>query len=546
MKTLFLCIFLLVIIPITHAQQWVLQDGGNGDDFGTSIIADKYGNIYATGCFSMSATFGTTVLNSIGDNDAFLVKYDTSGNFIWAKRFGGSGMLCRNRIAIDNNDNIIITGEFEFSDSIQIGSLLFTTNNNFANSFVAKFDTTGNVIWANINEGYVLFNDIAIDSNNNINIIGTIGGHSVFGTDTIIPYYDASMGIAFNSPDIIIAQYSSSGLLNWVKKAGGHGKDYGNSITTDFENNIYITGAIDIIANFDTIIKNTTNGTYNLPDVFVAKLNTYGDFLSVKNYGGYSSNSKGEKIKFINNQLYFAGQFSNSIILDQDTLVDLDKTFISKTDTLFNFLWVKKTAGFNIFGMDIDHNKNIYFAGEFKGIAIFGTDTLTTFIDTEAYISKTDSNGLFIWSKQGGGKYFDCSFSLCLDPRDNAYITGYFSDTAKFGAFNLITVPYYLTDVFIAKYAFNETPNTVFEVSGNKSNIISLFPNPANGLFTIQSSKVISKVEIFNILGEKTFYLKTNSYNLEVDIRNQPRGIYLVHIILDDKSIIIKKLIIMD
>lgn len=532
-----------------NAQQWALQDGGTNNDEGTSIIADKNGHIYATGFFSSTATFGTTTLTSAGSYDGYLTKYDTSGNFIWAERFGGIGSDYPYVITIDTNNNIIIAGAFRNANTTTIGSIIINTNNNSDNYFVAMFDANGNVIWAKGNEGYLSFNDVAIDQQNNIDLIGTMGSPSIFGTDTIIPYYDASMGPAFNSWDIILAQYTSTGIINWAKNAGGYGTDYGNSITTDVNDNIYITGSIDSAGYFDTLLQNTVNSSYSSYDVYIAKMNSSGNFLWVNNYGGNSSSAQGEKIKFLNNKLFLAVHFTNTVILGQDTISGTFQTCVAKLDTLLNFSWATKSGGAWIQGLDVDANENIFFTGVFKDTAMFGSDTLITNYNYSTYTSKINTIGLFAWSKQGGGKYDDWSRSLCLDVNGNVYITGRFLDTASFGTNILIANPYYNYDIFIVKYSFNESPNGIVENNFQVKNNFSLFPNPFSSQTILQSDNLLlnATLTVDNCFGQTVKEIKNISGQIIILQRdNLPSGLYFIQLTQDNQVIATKKIIITD
>ena len=80
-----------------HAGEvlWATSSGGDDDDNSSGISADASGNVFVTGYFqSASITFGTTTLtnvNAVGNFDLFIVKFDPSGDVLWAKSEGGSG-----------------------------------------------------------------------------------------------------------------------------------------------------------------------------------------------------------------------------------------------------------------------------------------------------------------------------------------------------------------------------------------------------------------------------------------------------------------------
>src|ERR1044072_3343733 len=71
--------------------QWVHGTGGTGTESGDAIATDHDGNSYVTGTFRYG-NFGSFTLTSTGSFlDVFIAKYDSSGNCLWAKRAGGPG-----------------------------------------------------------------------------------------------------------------------------------------------------------------------------------------------------------------------------------------------------------------------------------------------------------------------------------------------------------------------------------------------------------------------------------------------------------------------
>lgn len=87
--------------------------GGTSADYGYSVKVDASGNVYTTGNFSGTVDFntgtGTYNLTSVGLLDIFISKLDASGNFVWAKNFGGSS---GNSIIVDALSNVYVTGYF--------------------------------------------------------------------------------------------------------------------------------------------------------------------------------------------------------------------------------------------------------------------------------------------------------------------------------------------------------------------------------------------------------------------------------------------------
>ena len=88
----------ILAVNILNAQnyEWVKSLGGALNDYGNDIIVDDSGNAYTTGSFQRTVDFdpgaGTVNLASAGDDDIFVQKLDASGNFLWAKSFGGTSI----------------------------------------------------------------------------------------------------------------------------------------------------------------------------------------------------------------------------------------------------------------------------------------------------------------------------------------------------------------------------------------------------------------------------------------------------------------------
>ena len=101
------------------AFQWVKRfasdDGEAGQAFGTAIAIDDDGNVYSVGQIGGNYNLGGQAVVSGSNNDAYIVKYDSSGTFQWSKTFGGgSGMDAHDKvqdIVIDSNDFIITAGQ---------------------------------------------------------------------------------------------------------------------------------------------------------------------------------------------------------------------------------------------------------------------------------------------------------------------------------------------------------------------------------------------------------------------------------------------------
>ena len=383
---------------------WVKQIGGTDLEDGKSIVIDG-GVIYTTGIFNGTADFnpGTGVFNltSNGRHDIFIQKLDTAGNFIWAKNIGGTSIDFGNSITTDAIGNIYITGYFrdtvDFDPGVGVFNLT-TPGITVVNIFVLKLNASGNFIWAkqmigNATSGGSFIN---IDASGNALITGFFSGTVDFDPGLAVLNLNSNGG-----NDIFIQKLDPNGLLVWVKQMGGILVDYGYSIATDRNGNVYSTGYFRDTVDFDP-----GNGVFDLisnsnTDIYVQKLAANGNFEWAKQMGGSSS--------------------------DAGTSIGTD------------------TSG------------NVYLTGNFQGTANFdpgvGTYNLTSKGSSDIFIQKLATNGNFIWAKQFGGTSFDFGRSITTDNRGDLFVTGSFGDTVDFdpGMDTLNFISKGSTDIFIQK-----------------------------------------------------------------------------------------------
>src|SRR3954451_3420972 len=135
MKRIIFIILLTLAATILQAQsvnfKWAKQMGGEGANAaGGSIAVDAAGNVYTTGDFSGTADFdpgaGTANLTSAaGSADVFVSKLDGSGNFVWARRLGGSDLDAGEGVAVDGQGNVCTTGIFSGTADFDPGAATF-------------------------------------------------------------------------------------------------------------------------------------------------------------------------------------------------------------------------------------------------------------------------------------------------------------------------------------------------------------------------------------------------------------------------------------
>lgn len=183
-----------------------------GDDRSVSLAADGSGNVIITGWFQgFPISFGSITIPNSGSKDIFIVKYDSNGNVLWAKSGGGSFSEESGAVATDGNGNVYVTGYFGNTitfGSISINSLLNT------NIFIVKFNANGNAVWAKSTGGIddERGNGIVVDGLDNVYVTGSFDSPFLpFGSDTLTntgPYdvFIAKIGLVTGVEETIVSE----------------------------------------------------------------------------------------------------------------------------------------------------------------------------------------------------------------------------------------------------------------------------------------------------------------------------------------------------
>ncbi len=297
---------------------WAKRMGGTFSDYGYGIAVDASGNVYTTGLFSSTADFdpgaGIFNLTPSGSTDIFVQKLDFAGNFVWAKRMGGTAADEGLEIAVDGPGNIYCTGIFsgtaDFDPGAGVTNLTSVGNRDI---YVQKLDSTGNFQWAK-SMGSSLQdsgNGIAVDGSGNVYTTGSFQGTADF---------DPGAGVmnvtSAGSFDIFVQKLDASGNFVWAKVMGGTGSDGGIGIAVDGSGNAHATGYFNDTVDFDP-----GAGTSNLTsaggnDAFVQKLDTSGNFVWAAGLGGTGLEFGTDLAVDGSGNVYATGQFEVTVDFD--------------------------------------------------------------------------------------------------------------------------------------------------------------------------------------------------------------------------------------
>ncbi|MCF8372446.1 MAG: SBBP repeat-containing protein [Bacteroidales bacterium] len=389
--------------------------------------------------------------------------------FEWAFGCGSSGITKSFSMAIDELENVYITGRFTDTVDFDPGMTNFSLiGTNYGSPFIASYDKHKNLRWAFTYENgdHHYATSIATD---NEGFIYTTGGF----TDTVdfdpgpgmFQLYPHSIGVL----DIYICKFDSTGSFIWAKNIGDIYSEYGTTIKTDQFNNIYLTGVMTGIVDFDPGpgISNVTG--YGNYDVFVAKYSSSGELNWAKAFGG-AGEDYGDGIAVdLNGNVYVTGRFYEFADFDPGIGTNLiysnglDDIFICKFDAVGNIGWVRTiggTEGDSGKDISVDPSGNVYTTGVFSNNVDFDPGPpwcyYSSYGGPDVFICKHDPTGKFEWAKRVGGYTLDASNSIFVDPNGFVFTTGLFKGSFNTGQGNGIPIlNSSIYDAFVAVFDFD-------------------------------------------------------------------------------------------
>ena len=399
-------LFVLLINAIqSNAQTFLWAKALNTPtSIGLNIACGHTGSIYTSGhlygtVFDMDLGPGVYNLSpGAGMNNAYIAKYNAQGDFVWAKLLFSQDY--NNRIVdvkVDAQDNVYILGKFTGTVDFDFGPNTFfmtTVNNTTEQLFIQKMDSNGQFLWAKTigdSTGNTVNPSFHVADNGHVIMIDAFVGTLDF---------DPGIGTFFMSSNVTntyLLMLNTLGDFVWAKQFSG-GINSGVRVVSDGQQNIYLVGRF-----VDSMDANPNLGVYTLigassnNNLYVIKLNINADFVWAK---------------------YFTVFNPASTLVVSDVMLDLQQ--------------------------------HVLFSGSFADSVNFNSslnpDVHLSNGSVDAFITKMDSAGNYVWTKTLGGSLSDNARQIICDSLGYYYIMGIYTGVVDFdpspnGIYNLSTLP---------------------------------------------------------------------------------------------------------
>ncbi|MEP0548222.1 MAG: T9SS type A sorting domain-containing protein [Rhodothermales bacterium] len=352
---------------------WVRQAGGIGQDTGRDVAVDAEGNVYLVGGFDGTATFGDVMLTSAGSSDAFLAKYDSDGEVVWARRSGSDQGDLAYGVAVTDDGRAHVSGSFR---GVALFGDLPIQSAGATDVFVVQYDTDGEPVWV---EGvgadgseFTRGGGIGLGPDGSVYVQGSFSNTILIASDVL-----ESQGFT----DIFVAKLTPEGNEVWGRRGGGDGTNFSAALAVDASGNALATGYVDGAGTFagEPV---TTQGR----DGYLAVFDSEGGLVTVELLGGTGQDT-GTGVAVNADRFAATGSFRGTA-----SFGDLDLTSAGSSD-VFVIGGPGQVAASSTLFVDADAT------GSETGLS--WADAFTDLQDALALAAAIDFDTLAIWVAEG-------------------------------------------------------------------------------------------------------------------------------------------------
>jgi gliding motility-associated-like protein len=431
----------------------------------TAIAIDAQNNVYTAGYITGESAFGpnNTFSSAQGNGDIYVTKYSEQGAMLWVKKFGGNFSDRAYDIQVNSQNEVVVTGQF--FGTVNFDGFSLQSVSNSKDIFLVKLSPSGDVLWAISEGGPMAENvySLAVDSQDNIIMTGQFQGTAEFGGQSFTSLINPQLGTY--SYDIFVSKYNNNGSAIWAISGAAPYEDRGMALITDNQNNIYLAGQFsENMTLSGQNVSNTAFNAGFLAKLSPAGNLLWLNRLTGGMVLPYDINvsAQGEIIMcgdFLGTLIH-QSSFGNQTL----TNPNLKKVFAIKVSSNGQVIWQNALGSSNEISaraIGSDASGKIFIGGHFR-CALTEIQTQNTAIMNavgfrDIFLWTLGENGVSINTKQIGGKKNDYCYDLALNNSNRLFVCGSYMNSL-----NLPTNFGLAYSVSPSNFNFSNIPNSVY------------------------------------------------------------------------------------
>lgn len=242
-------------------------------------------------------------IGSMPGTEACILKFSNTGVLLWGTYYGGSGPDRITSLVTDKYNNVFLTGTTTSTNfPLQNAGTFFNpVKANNLEPFILKFDNTCTRKWATFiggsrNDNFSEFDNIATDTCGNLYLGLTTNSRNLpFQVACDGGYFDNSIdtSVTTTGNNVFLAKFSNSGIITWSSYFGGDNDSHRAVLATDEFGNMFAAGEWYttgsglsypfVNAGGTTFFSNTPLGAH---DIYIAKFNSGTPLTQSFSYAG--------------------------------------------------------------------------------------------------------------------------------------------------------------------------------------------------------------------------------------------------------------------
>lgn len=533
------------------SYKWAFKLDGDGELMELfDVETDNAGNIYIIGTFNANSldldpSSGQSVITNTSSKGVFLAKYNAGGALVYANGFQANDIT---DLVVDNSGNAFISGSF--GGTLDMDPSAGVSNVNapvgYFNSYVAKYDAAGGLLFANSYSGNGNSRATAVT----LDKLGRFYVTGFFDNTIDVDLNSSTQVLDANNGDLFVVKYANDGsYLSSINMGGG---TYVRAIAVDDDMNMIIAGSYYLDLTLDPTGGSAGNITIDpsgSDDLFLAKYNESGTLIFAHGFPSAGYHDEVDIVVDRMNDIYMAGYFYETIDFDPNLgIANLPGSsrgdgFLAKYSPTGNYVYAVRTdcSGYAAFGdVEIDNKGGIFLAGHFDehmdieyGAGIYNLFSLN---DITAFMVK----------------YVDCIIedievtasgtSLIVTGNYDSYqwlLNGQPIAGALANSYTLTSSGNYSVQVSSGNCTASSTQRSYTLDGGTigiedieNINSFKLYPNPSIGLVTIElnAGASISNVNVLDLSGRVVKQVELEGQLLKLDLSAYGAGIYFVEV----------------